>query len=350
VADIAEMIVPGMIAAIGTNTASVTSITIDATGDAAEWVFQAEEDATITDIGFRYTTKGAGAPPLYTAALKNVTSGVPGSTTHASGTFTPPNDATWNSTWQWIALGSSFNVTRGTKYGITISTAGTPNSDLFGLAMPTGFTSYNFPCAILNNNGTRARQTGVPLFAYRSASKTYGFPGLTFTNVSYNDGSSPDEHGIAFTLDAGIGDTYQISGVHLIAAVSSVVGNVTASLETTGGTVLATATLAKVEINSTTRRVVRFLFTGTLPSLSFGTEYYLYFKSDDANNFQPSSITLPASADADAMPGGAQFAYVTRNNGGSATEDATRRLIADLILADITEPVGGGTSVFLVEG
>jgi hypothetical protein len=349
--DIADMLIPGMIAGVGTNTSTVTSITIDQTGDAAEWVFMAEEDDTITHLGFRYSAKGAGTPPQYTIALKDVTSGSPGSTTFASNTFTPPNDSSWNGTWQWIALSSSYAITKNTKYSITISTAGTPNSDIFGVAMPTGVAVYNWPAAIVNNNGSRSRQSQVPLFAYKSATKTYGFPAATFTNVSTNDSSLPDENGIAFNLDGGIGDTYQIAGAVIIAAVSATTGNVNVSLETTGGTVLATGALTKADISSTARRLVRFLLNGTLPTLSFGTEYYLWFKSDDTANFQPSSFNLPAAGDANPIPGGSMFAYVTRDNGGSPTKDTTRRMIADLILADLTEPVGGGsTYVFNLEG
>jgi hypothetical protein len=330
---------------------SFSSMTIDATNDAAEFLFQAEEDATITHLGFRYTSKGAGTPPLYTIALKDVTSsGVPGSTTYASGTFTPPNDTSWDGTFQWVALSASYAVARGTLYAITISTAGTPNSDQFTLTM--GATA-NFPLAILNNAGSRTDQTVQPIYGYRSSSKRYGNPIQSFnTAVSYNSGSTPDERGIVFTLDAGVSDTFNVLGVNTPVTVASTTLGINFSLETTGGTVLQSENFPKGAINTASARGTSIYFDeSTLADLAFGTKYYLWIGSDNATSITIRTLGFASADDAAAVCSRGAFASVTRTDGGAATEDATTLILADLIISDITEAAGGGgTSVFLVEG
>lgn len=341
-----DILFPGMLGGNPNITGSVNSHTIGATTSQAEWVFAALEDATIVDLGFRYTSKGAGTPPLYTISLQTVSGGNPSGTVLASGTFTPPNDSSWNGTFRWIALSSSVNITRGTRYAIVISTSGTANSDQFTINGLSPGPTYNFPIGISNTTGTRSRQNGgAAIFGYRSTTRTYGYPLAGGVTLSYNTSTSPSDFGFSFNIPSSLWSTYQVSGVAGLISVSNTTGNAIFTLETTGGTVLQSVTVPKAEINGTSRRNTYIIFPGSPVTLNSGTEYYLFMRSDDTNNVGCGTADFAADADAAAMFGGSNFALVSRTGGGAVTKTTTRRIAMDLIISDITPPTGGGLLV-----
>jgi hypothetical protein len=90
-------------------------------------------------------------------------------------------------------------------------------------------------------------------------------------------------------------------------------------------------------------RVLGFYFDeSTLSTLNFGSTYYLLFEPQTANNVTLRGLTVSGTAaDWDAWPGGQNFAYGTWS-ANVFTPAATQRLFCDLILADWTEPTGGG--------
>lgn len=338
---------PGFVMSAG-NVVSLGTFTIDQTTDALEFVFAAEEDATVTHLGFRYSAKGAGTPPQYTIALKDVASGVPGSTTHASGTFTPPNDATWNGTFQWIALSASYAVARGSQYAITISTAGTPNSDLFN----TNINVTNAgPRLITNNNGTRTLGSTTPIYGYKSASAVYGLPVQTISTVTYQDTTAvADEYGIKFSLPAGIADTYKVAGVRLYRPAFS--NDLILTLyDADGSTVLQQITIAYPlqSMGGGQRNQDWFFDEATLAALACGSQYRLTVRHSGATG-SLYNLEQASAADFGAWPGGTDFVETKRVDNGAWTDTATIRPFIDLILADITEPTGGGGGIAVLTG
>jgi len=343
---------PGILGSIGGS--SISTLTFAANTTVSEWVFEAMASDTITALGFYYSAKGAGTPPQYTISLCSVDSNGNPSTVLQSGTFTPPNSSAWNATWQWVNLSVSQAITKGNLYGITLGTAGTANSDIFGISMSvsngTGF-GFNFPYQTTNLNSVRTRNQGAaPYIGYQSATKSYGAPGVLIVTNSINTGTSPDEVGMEFTLPAGMASSYALSGaVCVLNTTVTVSGTIRMQLEDSSGTVLQTITIPKYLIDSTTRRPVRFRFSdASLATLTVGTKYRLWFQSSDANNVGYNKFTSNSAQDAMALAGVDELAFCSRHGGGSVTPDANSRLACDLLLSDITATASGmvGSRIF----
>jgi hypothetical protein len=337
------------------------TITLDGSTDAAEWIFQAYEAATITHLGFRYGARAL-TPPTYRISLQGVTNATPDGTikgggSPASATFTPPADATWNGLWQWIALTNSYTVARGEMLAIVIAYAsgtvnGTNNSSFTTrVNLPT---TQALPYAIENNAGSRTNQAQCPVFGYKSASMVYGNPWETSTLTQFSSDSTPDEYALRFVVPAGLADTYKVRGIRITIRTPAASKTVLVTLyDTDGTTALQTMTWDGDTVSaSASERIAEFFFDEvSLSTLTCGSVYRIGFAPQETSSgFALRTLDVESNAELAAFPGGTDWYLDTRTNGGAWTDDSTvnfRRPIAELILADITEPAGGGGTVYI---
>lgn len=327
----------------------VTANAFDASTDANEFIVQAEEAATITHIGIRAGNR-IGTPPTFRVSLQGVTGSpmVPNGTvlgggSPASGTYTPPASTAWNSTWQWIALTNAYTCTRGETFAIvddySSGTIDASNTLSRNVAL-NGFQGrVGFPLAITNNAGVRTRDSQLPLYGYKSATKSYGLPFSVPVSTSYSSDSSPNEYALAFSIPLGTITKCQVMGARLRIITPAASKNFsvnlyegTTLLQTTGTLssdlfrIAATDSYMEVYFTDTTlaELVPETVYRVSLLSLSTTSNIALdYFQYNDAQ---------------DAAHNGDGRYYLSTRAGGAWTDFTTRRPLVDLILATATGP------------
>lgn len=327
---------------------------VDASNDGAAWVFQAPAAITITHLGFRVGAR-TGTPPTYRASLQGVTSGgvpdgtVLGGGTPASATFTPPADASWDGTFQWVALDNPYTTTRGQLLcGAVEYSSGTIDASN-RISVAYSITSFGqmhslLPFSLTEAGGSWSKSAiTYPIYGVRTASARYGFPveGEYTTATAATNGH---RQAMAFTLPAGHGDTFQVVGVNM--AIVPATGTFKVALWD-ATTELQAVTFTTNQLGASVMRVGTYMFDETtLSTLSFGTKYYVGVEVTAAAAVGIRGLQLDSSDDLAAFPGGSAYHHATYN--GSAWSDVQDvRPIAELILADISEPAGGGGGIIM---
>lgn len=344
---------------------SFTNHSLDATTDGVAFVFQARDTNPITHIGFRYGAR-TGTPPTYVATLEGVstTTGAPDGSDLGGGsatakTFTPPADATWDGTWQWIALTNSYTPTLGQVLCFTIRySSGTVDASNFSSITRTlndlGPTvNLRFPYTSVLTAGTWANSATHTVFGVRTAATRYGFiaESIEGTRTASTVGH---RQAMKFTLPAGSGDTFKVRGVRFSGSLAGAAGKTPVLALWSGASALQNITLdteqnANASISGV--RTYQYFFDDS-STLSFGTTYYIGLEVADATNGGVilQGIGIAAAEDGDAYPGGASNFILSNYNGSSWTDDATIRPLVELILEDVTEPAGGGGAALLIGG
>lgn len=328
---------------------TATNFALDAATDAAEWIFQAAEAATITRLGFRYGAR-TGTPPTYTISLQGVdASGNPDGTIKGGGSpasvaFTPPADTTIDGLWQWKTLANSYVCTRGEFLSIVIArTSGViDGSNNSSFTTNDSMSAYagadSLPYAIQNNAGVRTRQNTRAVFGYGSAGKVFGQPAqAAFSNAALTQASTPDELATRFILPRGWGQSYQLRGVAVRAILGA--GKTLKAILYSGTTAIATATLdTDATATAASSRVIRLMFQdAVLPVLAFGTEYRIGFQPQDAAGaYTFTGVTQASNAEWGAYPLGTEWYMSSRTDLGAWSNDDTTRLFCELLLGDIS--------------
>lgn len=355
----AELLVVGAPWEPDGGTVAFTNFALDGNTDLVEWIFQAPAAITISKLGFRYGVR-AGTPPTYQISLQGVgTDGNPdgtikGATNNALKAFTPPADATWNSTWQWLTLDETATVARGDMLAIVIAySSGTvdgSNNSSFTTHASIGGSRQGHPYATQNAAGVRTRSTSMPIYGYTSASATYGRPLETITATAYNSGSSPNEYGLRFTIPTTWCSTFKVVGIRWFGLTGGAGDSYDVELydaDGDPGTVLQSVTIDwdyNTAVGGSSRMQELYFNEATLSTLNAGSTYHVGLTANDAaNGMAVHRLTVDAAGDWEAWPGGQHFADATRAGAGWTSVAAIRPLI-HLILDDITAPTASGGS------
>jgi hypothetical protein len=324
--------------------------------------FMPEEAHVITALGCGIASR-TGTPPTYRISLQAVDgSGNPDGTvlgggSPASVTFTPPADASWNNTFQWFNLSNNFTVTRGTIYAVVVDyssgTADASNFSVFNTGHNNIGARAGFPVAQHFDGSSWAKQLIAPVYGYRTASRSYGFPvGTFFTTVFSSDtaGTEGDERGMRFNLPAGWGASYKVRGVRWI-------GNMSATGKSIDVNLYSGVAASTSSIQSTTGIDSDFaqgtgnycMFTimfdeATLATLDFGTDYWIGIKPNEpASNLGIFGIAVDSAQDRECFGLGSNSIWAWRTDAGTWDVTKTTRCpMMWLILDDITEPAAGG--------
>lgn len=333
-------------------TGALAGVTLNQSTDAAEFIFQVPEAVTITKIGMRQSSI-TGTPPDYKLSLQGVdASGNPDGTIKGGGspasvTITPGAGDT--GAFAWKTLDNSYAASRGEFLAIVFAYTGSKtidSSNRVSWSLNVGtLERNNFPYATFNDNGSRTRYE-TSIFGYASASKAYGFPAKDCSTLAYNSGSSPNEYAMAFNIPTTFCATYTVVGVRfpiLPGASTTLDAKLYSGTGAGDTTVLQSVTFdSDVVQAAATMKVVELYFDeSTLSTLNAGSGYRLSIVPGSATNQTLVYVDVSAVADWDAMPYGQQVWTSTRA-GGNWTDVTTRRLVMELILADVTQAAGGG--------
>ena len=351
---------------------------IDAATKKAGWVFQATDTSAITALGFRYGTR-TGTPVQHRISIQGVSAatGDPDGTAVATAAFTPPADTTWNSLIQAITIShdgsgntiSSYTLTRGTLYAIVIepcqnctapcSGAATPdstNNSSFTATMTWSDGRPNFPYADTYNGSAWAKGTSAyPVYFYRSASRTYGFPIQAISTNATN--SSGAEIGASFNLPSTWFTSFQVVGARAYLSPGAA-GKTLKIVLYSGTTLLQSVTLDTDQFSAAggNRAVDIYFADASLTTLSTGTTYRIGFSPQNTSqNLGLETLDLAAAGDRTAFAGQTTLALSTRTGCGSpcdatstawAADTTTSLPLVELILDVITAPSGGGQKAF----
>lgn len=365
-ADVADLTIGAGWPGLPFFTPSFAAHTVDATNDGVAFVFQARTADAITHLGFRYGAR-TGTPPTFIIALESAvaSTGAPDGTvlgggTPASATFTPPADATWDGTWQWVALANSYAPTRGQLLCLTIryssgtidaSNLSTFTTDLTNIAEGDNTT---LPYATRLTAGSWAKRTAPPCFGVRTASTRYG----QIVQSYYNTRSASTvghRRAMKFQLPSGITTSYTLRGFRLCGSIAGATGkNPVAGLWSAGGVVqnvtLDSDVSGDAASDSYDGRHVYF-DESSLTSLTPGTDYYVGLEVADAVN---GGVLLNgiqfASADDRLSLSLGTSCCLSSYDGSSWTDDATVRPLLELILEDMTASGGGGGGGHVIGG
>jgi hypothetical protein len=168
----------------------------------------------------------------------------------------------------------------------------------------------------------------------------YGTPKQSTTTLNWSDASNPDEYGVAFTLPTGMCSTYKIKGIQ--APLLSSAGGVFDVTLYSGTTALQTRT-EDGDLYTSANNWDEVIFSGTLSSLSAGTEYIIGIHPT-TNSLLWYRNELNASADQDAYAFGTAVYGVNRNAAGAWNLEAANRYFVNLLLEDRT---GGGGGIII---
>lgn len=337
----------------------------DANNDGVGVGFQARTADPITHIGFRYGAR-TGTPPTYVATLEGLAAatGLPDGADVGGGsptaiTFTPPADATWDATWQWVALTNAYTPSRGQFLAATIRySSGTVDGSNNGsftshqTNMVAG-TIFAAPWAFRLTAGTWARQGVLPCFGLRTASGRYVFPVEGYYNTR-SASTVGHRQAMKFTLPAGSGDTFKVKGVRFAGSIAGAGGKNPILGLWDASSLIQGVTLDSDFIGNLTTAYQSYEYyfdESSLTALSYGTAYYLGLEVADAASAGVliNGLQLDNAADLDAYPGGSEFHFATYN-GSAWTDDTTVRPFVEPIFDDITEPAGGGGGILIPQG
>lgn len=327
---------------------------LDAVNDGVAFPFDARTANAITHLGFRYGVR-TGAPPAYIIGLEGIsaTTGWPDGTYKVNGgncsaIFTPPNDTSWDGTWQWVALANSYTPTLSERLMLTIRASGTPDGSNYS-TFTTSLDLYLqiYPYRSHLTGGTWVNQTtGSPVFGVRTASERYGriLPNYYSTRTASTVG-----HRVAMLVNVpgGAGDTYKVGGFRALASIANAAGKAPLAKIWSASGALASKTMDTDQVGraaSSLNATVECIFD-TSVTLNCGTDYYFGFEvADAANGGIALQGTKFASADDKATDDGGAICSLATHTGAWSV-DSTVRPWMELILDDITEPSGGGAIV-----
>lgn len=330
-----------------------TLFALDANNDGAGWVYAPRTTDPITHLGFRYGAR-TGTPPTYIIGIEGVdpATGFPDGTykgggTPASATFTPPADATWNGLWQWIELDNAYTPNRGQpllcttlRYSsgtVDASNLGTFTTRFIG---SSGASAHVLPYSLTLTAGTWAKPgASHACFGYRTASGRFGnfFQGDYATNIT----TAGHRQAMHFTLPSGHGDTFKILGATFPMTVPASGNTFKFGLWNAAGTAIQEATYDSDEVEVIAQRTVNLIFDeASLTALSYGTKYYLGIENV-SGTIGLKGYVLSSADDRSMFPLG-MIRGLSTWNGATWTDDDTMMPLTEPILADITEPAGGG--------
>lgn len=336
---------------------------IRAIGDYVACIRQAEEDATITKVGFYFDARGTNATPgTCRVGIQSVnTSGDP------SGTWLGYTDYTANATnfpnFSGVNLSITANgtasVTRGQLYAIVMyAQSGTwdASNNLQFTTLFAGSGQYitAFPTmksiiagAANNNNGSQPH----PNIYCESATATYGNPQITPTNqASYNSGGSPDEIGIKFSLESSWTTSFNILGIQGILGVTNSAATGVLKLYDSGGSLLQSKSFTATELSAGNTAVLNrtLMFdTTTLVNLTPGSTYRIAIEATAASlGFTTMiQVAFPNATVVRAFVGSGTYMRTERTNAGAWTDTDTVVPAWKLIISAATGSTGGGMVV-----
>jgi hypothetical protein len=337
-----------------TGSGGFVTFSISASNNALACIFRAPNAEAITTVGLRYGIR-TGTPPTYRISLQSVdpTTGNPtgtvlGGGSPASVTFTPPANATWDSTIQVFTLSNSYTPARGDVFAIVVEySSGTVNvsnfSSFTSRASNVGL-SINSVTPYVNTEtaGVWTKAIGTPMLFWRTASATYGYPTQDVPVTLFASDSTPDEYALRFIVPATDFASYTVQGIRITTGAPDVAMTVKFSLYT-GTTVLQDVTIdtdiLRLNASAACGFWEVFFDEVSLTTLTGGSVYRIGMAAQNTSELASlRGVSVSANQDLSAYNGGIEWYLSTRTDAGAWTDDTLTRPWMSLILGSATLP------------
>jgi hypothetical protein len=294
--------------------------------------FMVPEDVTITHLGASYFAR-SGAPPTQRISLRQPTAdGLFDATPIASRTFTPPADTSWDGTFQWYELVNPYPAERGERLAMVLeyisgAVSNSNRSRYFTSIGNSRGSSGHFPYGI-TNNGSQVKSGHMPVFGYKSSSRSYGLPLKSISELQIN---SPAQAGLRFLLDQGFGSSFRLLGCSWVGRIAGSAGQSIDLIlyDASGDEVHRLTRDCDHTAGTTTSDKLHDMYfdDGVLEELDFGQEYFLVLEPSGAStNTQLRTFDVEEDGDMSALRGGSGMYLVTRaSDAVSFTRDKSRR-------------------------
>ena len=328
---------------------------IVATADKFTIIMQAPKTGTLYGCEFRLGTVTQAPTNGITVSFQDVTAstGVPDGTQDQYRVVTSGLTA---NTWVAPGIMSSDGTDTGTKRSVTqgdtiacvIEFTSFSASDSLSISVgSTGFgAAAGFPYASFYNSTSWANNSGIPVVALKYSDGTYAMSGWsipyqTFTAVTYNSGSSPNEYGVRFSSPVPLSVCGFWTNQSYNATNHSYTLKLYADATAPGG-----STLASYTRNSGTSRTASSVRTpyhrlSSNVTITANTWYRLTFVPEDTNNATLYQADLNAAAIQDVLTFGQSF-YMTQANGAGWTNTTTARIFMGLLICGADDGVQTG--------
>lgn len=328
----------------GANTRTVTSL--NTTTPKVGFVFQAPRADTFTHIGLGQTNfLGTPGTNNFRVTLCSVDgSGLPSSDVGSTATlFTPTNVG---QAWVWIQLGTPYTCTPGQFLAVVIEAVTPDNANLIAVSrnlLNIG-RGHGIPYELTSNGSTWTKMTTVnatSTWGVKSANYVYGFPTATTpgTSTVAVDG---DRAVTKFNLPTTFGSSFRVLGFRSYGVTADAGGSYKVGLWNSAGTLLQGGTSYDSDLFDTadgTQRGAEFYFTDTtLPTLKFGTDYYIGFQGVGTTSVFLSQINCTNAADLAAFPLGTNVysSSLVQSLQSTWIDNPLARPFIDIILDDWT--------------
>lgn len=339
--------------AFNVSSVSFNAVSLDGAGDKVGWVFMAQGGEAITHLGFRANAV-TGAMPTYRISLQGVNAnGNPDGTILGAGNNAFENfSSVTTSAWNWIALTNPYTPASTGLISIVVDYASgtidasnflSVNGDHSGLG-----GRINFPKAVIDTTGNWSARVEGPLWGYKTASATYGFPAISVTDTQYSSDSNPNQRALKFIMPTDTCSTYNVGYVEFLARTPaaaktlrvSIYSGTTELYGVTFDTDVGTAAAASFR----SWRVDFDLDDVSANPLSAGTSYYVVFSPQEtSHNFALPTFDFTSASDMGPLPGGSDWKLATRNGGAWSDVDTSRPMVG-LGVVDMYKGAAGGGS------
>lgn len=281
-------------------------------------IFMVPKTGTITHVGFRLANVSSSQTVRVGLETVSTSDGRPTGSQYggsAVGTQTSPT----SNTYYEVALATPASAVQGDVIAAAIQwnlTGGTAD-------FHSGQNDYRseFPYHDEVTSGTsHTFLRRWPNVSIKYSDGTYpdfgGFPAALFADVTYNSGSTPDEHALRFSLPFNC----RIAGSHFLNTVGTSSDFDVVLYDKNGTTVLTSQSIDGNQWRGTGDDAGRIFFD-TSVVLKRNTVYRLSIKPTTANNVKVRKVTVANANVMNQMPGGTNFSMSTRTNDGAWTDD-----------------------------
>ena len=340
--DVSNLILPGPWNPPTGNSPNTSTLSLNGSSDKVGWVFQALDTATITHLGLSLASDNN--PPDYTIGLQGIdTDGYPDGTylgggSPASATFNSQTEGWGNSTFNWVELDNSYDVTIGDYLAYIVEydtgTIGYSNQSTFRY-MNSNIEYLRFPAARTDVGGGWVRQVnGYAIYGVKGADFVWGFPVQQLASAALN--TNGHRAAMKVSLDSNIMSSAILSGIRMRAQFGSI-GSVKVGIWE-GTTERESISFDIDYINLSLQGKIDIRFDNEY-TLDAGTEYYIGIERVDSTNYLHTWSHAEAN-DLNSHYGGQDWC-LSEYNGSSWSDTTTERPIIDLLLKEWTSPSGG---------
>ena len=303
---------------------------LDASGEKFAAIFKIPKTGTVAKIGFRTGT--VTTSETLKIGLETISGGNPTGTAYG-GMVAGTQAAPASDTFYTVALGTDASVTAGDSVAVVIefnSTVGDLEID----SISSGGRGHPY---IAHFTASWVRDDNLPIISIEYDDGSYEFTGMfpveDVFGLTFNSGSTPDEHALRFSLpfDCRVSGFWMPIDTNL-AAFDVVLYE--------GTTQKALTSYSTSEFSTNVNELLVGLFSAGV-DITANTEYFLAVKPG-ASSVSMASFSVASVAIMDSLSGGQDFYYASRVDAGAWTTDTTKRFHLGLYIDQFDDGVGGG--------